>query len=91
VEDIGWFNLFVLGIGIILFTYCCSFLFEKVKTSSTWFSLINIIFGLMVVPLIIFGQNTFLKYFEFVKYFYPYFDLSVRIFFSKNSQNSQLA
>ena len=63
VNEIGWFNIFKLGIGIILFSYCCSFMFEKVKTASTWFSLINIVFGMMVMPMIIFGQNTFLKYF----------------------------
>lgn len=63
VNEIGWFNIFKLGIGIILFSYSCSFMFEKVKTASTWFSLINIVFGMMVMPMIIFGQNTFLKYF----------------------------
>lgn len=27
VAELGWLNIFELGIGVILFTYCCSFLF----------------------------------------------------------------
>lgn len=91
VAELGWLNIFELGIGVILFTYCCSFLFEKVKTASTWFSLINIIFGMVIVPLIIFGQSTFLHYFSFFRYFYPFYDLSIKVFFQENNPSySQL-
>ena len=87
---IGWFNLFSLGIGMIIFTYCCSFLFQKVKTASAWFSLINIIFGFIVMPMVIFGKDNIFGYFSFLKYFYPYFDVAVKVFL-KNGNNQQLA
>ena len=80
---IGWLTLFKLGMGIILFTYCCSFIFEKVKTASTWFSVINIMFGMMLMPMLIFAKDTFFGYLTFLKYLYPYFDLIVAVFFQE--------
>lgn len=91
VHELGWDRLFELGVAMILFTYCCSFLFYKVKTASTWFSLINILFGMIILPLVIFGKKTFLRHFQFVKYIYPFYDISVEVFFQSNSPNAQLA
>lgn len=54
-QQLGWSNLAQLGVGIILLAYCCSFLFDKVKTANTWFSLLNIILGVVILPMVIFG------------------------------------
>ncbi len=91
VQELGWESLVRLGVGAILYTYCFSFLFGKTKTASTWFSLINIIFGLVILPLIIFGQQTFLGNLAFIKYFYPYYDLSVMVLFQDNPATATLS
>jgi hypothetical protein len=90
VAQIGWLSLFKLGIGMILFAYCCSFLFEKVKTASTWFSLINVMLGMMLIPMIIFAKDTFFGKLEVLKYVYPYFDLTAQVFLD-NGPNAQMA
>ena len=71
---IGWFTLFKLGIGMILFTYCCSFMFNQVKTASKWFTLILIILGLSFFPIQLFSNNKYLKYLTFIKYLLPFYD-----------------
>lgn len=37
------------------------------------------IFGFIILPMIIIGKDTFLRYFDFIKYLYPYYDLNVLI------------
>ena len=71
---IGWFTLFKLGIGMILFTYCFSFMFNQVKTASKWFTLILIILGLSFFPIQLFSSNKYLKYLTFIKYLLPFYD-----------------
>lgn len=68
-----------LGMGIIIYTYTISNLFSKVSTANTWFSIINILFGFILLPIIILGKQTFLGYFSFVKYLYPYYDINMII------------
>lgn len=46
---------------------------------------------MIILPLVIFGKKTFLRHFQFVKYFYPFYDISVEVFFQSNSPNAQLA
>jgi hypothetical protein len=86
---VKWSTLFELGIAVILYAYCFSFLFEKVKSASTWFSVINMIFGIIIMPMILFGQNTFFHYLDFLKYLYPFYDLTVAVFFQ--FQNESMA
>lgn len=90
VEAMGWLNLIQLGIGIILFTYCFSFVFEKMKSASTWFSVVNMVLGFIIMPMILFGQETFFRHIDFLKYLYPYFDLNVYVFF-KSGGNAMSA
>ena len=85
VTSIGWFTLFKLGIGMILFAYSFSFVFDKVKTASVWFSLINIVFGIVIMSIIFVSKTTFLKYFTFLKFLYPYFDLTAIIIFQNQN------
>jgi hypothetical protein len=73
----GMWPFISLGIGIIIYTYFISNLFEKITTANTWFSILNMLFGFILLPMIILGKNTFLGRFEFVKYFYPYYDLNL--------------
>jgi hypothetical protein len=79
VESIGWFSIFKLGIGIILFSYCFSFFFNKAKTASGWFTLINVVAGLATMGNILVGKTTFMKYFSFLKYLYPFYDMTTII------------
>lgn len=65
--------------GVIIYTYTISNLFSKVSTANTWFSIINILFGFILLPIIILGKQTFLGYFSFVKYLYPYYDINMII------------
>ena len=47
-------------------------------------------FGMMVMPMIVFGKDTYFGYLSFLKYIYPYFDLTVKVVI-KNGQTEQLA
>ena len=94
-EEVGrlgsWF-LAKQGIAIILFAHCCSFLFNKVKTAQTWFSVLNFLVGFIIIPMVLFGQKTFFGKLEFIKYFYPYFDLNVKVLFEMQDPGmSQMA
>lgn len=70
---------------MILFAYSFSFVFDKVKTASVWFSLINIVFGIVIMSIIFVSKTTFLKYFTFLKFLYPYFDLTAIIIFQNQN------
>jgi len=35
--------------------------------------------------MIILGSDTFFGYFKFIKYFYPYYDLTIKILFNANN------
>lgn len=70
---------------MILFAYCFSFMFDKIKTASVWFSLINIVLGMLIMSIIFVGKTTFLKYFSFLKFLYPYFDLTAVIIFQNQN------
>ena len=65
-----------LGVGMIIYTYAISNLFEKIKTPNTWFFILNMLMGIVVLPMSIIGKDTWLGYFGFVKYIYPYYDLT---------------
>lgn len=62
---------------MIIYSYTATALFNKLATANTWFSLINLLFGFIVLPMIILGEKTFLGYFSFIKYIYPYYDLNI--------------
>ena len=60
---------------MILFAYCFSFLFEQLKTANNWFGTVNVIFGFMVLPTILLGKGTPFEHLEWIKNFYPFYDL----------------
>jgi hypothetical protein len=68
-----------LGLAMIIYTYAISNLFQKITTANTWFSILNMLFGFILLPMIILAKSTFLGYFTFIKYFYLYYDLNYMI------------
>ncbi len=64
---------------MIVYTYVFSNLFEKITTANTWFSIINMVFGFVLLPMIIIGEKTILGNLKFIKYFYPFYDLNVMV------------
>lgn len=62
---------------MIVYTYTATTIFTKLTTANTWFSVVNGLFGFIVLPLVIFGEWSFLKYLGFLKYLYPYYDMNV--------------
>jgi hypothetical protein len=57
VAVLGWKELGELGVGVILYTYCFSAIFQKVKTASIWFGVINMILSMLVLPLLLLGKT----------------------------------
>lgn len=84
INQLGWNVLAKLGIAIILYTYCFSHLFEKVKSASAWFSIINMILSIIIMPMILFEKNEIVSYLSFIKFFYPYYDLIVSALFQQS-------
>lgn len=41
--------------------------------------------------MILFGNNTFFAYLDFIKYLYPYYDVTVKVFFEQNAAFEQLS
>ena len=70
--------MFFTGVSMILYSYCCSLIFEKKKTANSWFTIINSLFLYLLSPLMIpnspVKDTTYGKIY-FLRYFYPYFDL----------------
>jgi hypothetical protein len=62
---------------MLLYAYAATALFNKLATANTWFSLINMLFGFIFLPMIILGSGTFLGHLSFIKYIYPYYDLNI--------------
>ena len=62
---------------MLVYAYTATALFNKLATANTWFSLINLLFGFILLPMIILGEKTFLGHFSFIKYIYPYYDLNI--------------
>lgn len=73
----GMWLFIELGLGMIVYTYTATTIFTKLTTANTWFSVVNGLFGFIVLPLVIFGEWSFLKYLGFLKYLYPYYDMNV--------------
>jgi hypothetical protein len=62
-------------------------LFNKVKTANSWFTIINTFAGLMMMPFMIpdaLTQDTFYFKFKFIRYLFPYFDLSALLMSKEN-------
>ena len=74
---------------MILFAYCFSFVFKKAKTASGWFTLINVVAGMAAMGNILAGKQTFMKYFSFLKYFYPFYDLTTVILLQNKTLGEQ--
>jgi len=53
--DSGIYLLVWLGVGIILYAYTASAFFSKLTTANTWFSIINMLLGFILLPMIIVG------------------------------------
>lgn len=67
---------------MILYSYTASMLFNKVKTANSWFTVLNSLLWLIMLPLMIPGsmiQNSFYRYLVPLKYAFPYFDISLHL------------
>lgn len=47
--------------------------------------------GFVLLPVLLFGGNTFLRYFKFIKYIYPYYDMNVAVYMDGNSSMKNIA
>lgn len=41
---------------------------------------------MLALPAIMFGKGTIFRYVQFIKYIYPYYDITVKVFFQNSSQ-----
>lgn len=63
---------------MIIYAYCISKMFSKTKTASAWFSVINMLLGFIIMPMIIMGSsNSFFKRMSIIKYAYPFYSLTL--------------
>jgi len=63
---------------MIMYAYCISNIFSKAKTASTWFTVLNMLFGFIIMPIIIFRKyNSIVNQLEFIKYFYPFYNITL--------------
>ena len=77
-EELSLSTMLFTGISMILYSYCCSLIFEKKKTANNWFTVINSLFLFVLYPLMIPNsplRDTAYGKIYFLRYFYPYFDL----------------
>jgi len=68
------------ALAMIMYSYTASMIFNKVKTANSWFTIINTLLWLIVMPLMVpdaMINNTFYSYLKPLKYLFPYFDISV--------------
>jgi hypothetical protein len=77
VAGLGWGTLGQLGIGVILYAYCASKIFSKIKTANVWFPVINVILSLVLLPLLFMSEGKLAIIFSILKVVYPFFDLTV--------------
>lgn len=63
-----------MGISLILYTYCLSFCFNKVKTTATWFTLINVLTGFAMTAVLMIPELHFLRW---GIYLHPLYDMAV--------------
>jgi hypothetical protein len=77
VERLGWGSLGLLGIGVILYAYCASNLFSKLKTASIWFPVINMLMSILLLPMLLLSNGKFSFVINILKVVYPYFGLTV--------------
>lgn len=77
VARLGWGMLAELGMGIILYAYCASKIFSKMKTANVWFPLMNVIISLILLPLLFMSEGKLAFLFAILKVVYPFFDLTV--------------
>ena len=92
-ENVPYWTLLVTGVCLIIYAYCGSMIFNKLKTANSWFTIINSIFAFVFLPMIIFAEKskamvegTFLTRIIFIKYFTPYYDLGYLIY-TNSTQN----
>lgn len=89
VAGLGWSMLVQLGVGVILYAYCASKLFSKVKTANVWFPIINVMLSLVLLPLLFMSEGRLAVIFNILKVVYPFFDLTV-IVMTKQMGEEQL-
>lgn len=77
VNTLGWTALAEMGIGVLLFAYCISSIFSKVKTANVWFGVINMVLSMLLMPLLLLGKTKYPLLLNCAKLLYPYFDLTV--------------
>lgn len=79
-KDIKLWVMVMTGCAMILYSYTCSMIFNKVKTANSWFTIINTLLWLIMMPLMMpdmLLKNSFYSYLKPIKYFFPFFDLSL--------------
>lgn len=65
--------------SIIVYSYLCSMIFNKVKTANSWFTIINSLLSLIMMPLMVpdsLIDGSFYAYLRPLRYISPYFDIS---------------
>jgi hypothetical protein len=78
-KDVPLWVMALTGCTMILYSYTISMLFSKVKTANSWFTILNTILGLLMMPFMMPDaviKDTFYAKFKIVRYLFPYFDLS---------------
>ena len=92
-DEIPLWLLFTTGCSLIIYAYCGSMIFEKLKTANTWFTVINMLFSMILLPLVILSDKQMLegKIFSIINYFkylIPYYDLSKYLLSNSTADSS---
>ena len=80
VSEIPLSIIALTGVATILYSYTFSLIFNKVKTANTWFTIINYLSFLLMIPLMLPSsviESTFYRHFIPLKYLSPFFDVSL--------------
>lgn len=80
VSEIPLSIIALTGVATILYSYTFSLIFNKVKTANNWFTIINYLSFLLMIPLMLPSsviESTFYRHFIPLKYLSPFFDVSL--------------
>ena len=80
VSEIPLSIIALTGVATILYSYTFSLIFNKVKTANSWFTIINYLSFLLMIPLMLPSsviESTFYRHFIPLKYLSPFFDVSL--------------
>lgn len=67
---------------MIFYAYSASMIFNKVKTANSWFTILNTMITLIMMPLMVpesLIEGSFLEYLKPFKYFSPFFDITYNL------------